>query len=798
MSHVELLYLDHALVDLTAGRVHLTAGGSAALTPIEARLLGFLVQNGRQIVAREDLLARVWGYSPSATTRTVDRTIVRLRRKVEPDAAQPSLIHTVRGEGYRWEGPMPASDLAQSTPPVGFVGRLGALGQLRTADVAGTGIAVSGPPGIGKSSLVRAWAAGQPTRRVVWWVDVSGCGVSELLARLGDVLGTRAKGVRTALAAHPGALLVLDGADGLDGGWAEVPWLVAPDGYTVGITSRATVEGASQVPLQGLDPSDGRALLLLGAATLGHRGTPADGSALDRLVAAVDGHPLALRLLSGRVALLGAAAVAADLDRQGLPDLRRQIVEALSGDPGGREALIRLRAYRGSVSAEDGLAVGIDFDRIADLLRRSWIHRDDPSPAGFPRFRIPALVRDALPAPPSDVLDRMADHLVSWAGALAGQMVRGEDALTARARILAAQPNLLGAFDHLGASGRPDDAVQVVRIAADSGWEMGTVRRLVDRAVALPLSRPLEAEVRMLRASLLTNRRDHGDALAELQRALALTDGAPTTLRARLLVLLADALATLPDAVEAMLAEVETIPSHDPAELASARGRQATIRERFADAILHYERALAATPPGSAPQLVSAYRQIDLGRAYGAAGRRAEAVYHLAAGRAVARALGAATIEGFAWWAEGLAHLANGQLDAAEICWEGLARSAARSGVVRHLHLPQAGRAVAARLKGHREAAVDGLGAAVAALYDDASAERAWVTLWYAACLWDVGRAEDAARALAHRPVGSTAWAWARAHLGALLAGAEPDGAGRPPGARLDVLMALLRACHSR
>ncbi|HIW29855.1 MAG TPA: response regulator transcription factor [Candidatus Luteococcus avicola] len=72
-----------------------------ALTPTELKLLVSLVRNAGQVLTRAVLLDRVWDYSYDGDSRLVDATIQRLRAKVEPDPAHPSVIHTVRGLGYR-------------------------------------------------------------------------------------------------------------------------------------------------------------------------------------------------------------------------------------------------------------------------------------------------------------------------------------------------------------------------------------------------------------------------------------------------------------------------------------------------------------------------------------------------------------------------------------------------------------------------------------------------------------------------------------------------------------------------
>jgi DNA-binding response OmpR family regulator len=69
----------------------------------EMDLLQYLQQQADRPVAREELLARVWGYANhmEIETRTVDIHIAKLRRKIEQDPSNPQTIVTVRGAGYR-------------------------------------------------------------------------------------------------------------------------------------------------------------------------------------------------------------------------------------------------------------------------------------------------------------------------------------------------------------------------------------------------------------------------------------------------------------------------------------------------------------------------------------------------------------------------------------------------------------------------------------------------------------------------------------------------------------------------
>jgi two-component system phosphate regulon response regulator PhoB len=74
-----------------------------SLTPREFRLLQFFLEHPRRIWSREELLARVWGETEAfeLDPKTVDVHIRWLRLKLEANPSQPTLITTVRGQGYR-------------------------------------------------------------------------------------------------------------------------------------------------------------------------------------------------------------------------------------------------------------------------------------------------------------------------------------------------------------------------------------------------------------------------------------------------------------------------------------------------------------------------------------------------------------------------------------------------------------------------------------------------------------------------------------------------------------------------
>ena len=78
------------------------AGIPVALTYVEFEILATLARNAGRVYNRMVLLERVWGDSSYRDPRTVDVHIRHLREKLETDPAQPELILTLRGVGYRY------------------------------------------------------------------------------------------------------------------------------------------------------------------------------------------------------------------------------------------------------------------------------------------------------------------------------------------------------------------------------------------------------------------------------------------------------------------------------------------------------------------------------------------------------------------------------------------------------------------------------------------------------------------------------------------------------------------------
>jgi len=99
----EIMEFGNLKIDMT--RREITVDGEVvAFKPKEYELLTFLAQHQGQVLSREFILERVWGWDFIGDSRTVDVHVRWLREKIEPDPANPQRIITVRGAGYRFEG----------------------------------------------------------------------------------------------------------------------------------------------------------------------------------------------------------------------------------------------------------------------------------------------------------------------------------------------------------------------------------------------------------------------------------------------------------------------------------------------------------------------------------------------------------------------------------------------------------------------------------------------------------------------------------------------------------------------
>jgi DNA-binding response OmpR family regulator len=88
---------------LNRDRLEVTApNGVHTLTPLEFKVLEYLIEREATIVSKDRLLKDVWGFTFLPKTRTVDYLVTQLRKRLEPEPEQPVHLVTVRGAGIRF------------------------------------------------------------------------------------------------------------------------------------------------------------------------------------------------------------------------------------------------------------------------------------------------------------------------------------------------------------------------------------------------------------------------------------------------------------------------------------------------------------------------------------------------------------------------------------------------------------------------------------------------------------------------------------------------------------------------
>ena len=100
----ELATVQVGEIKLDADRHIVTIKGENVALPLkEFELLEFLMRNAGRVLTRIQIIDRIWGNDYVGDTKTLDVHIKRLRAKLEKDPANPELIQTVRGLGYKME-----------------------------------------------------------------------------------------------------------------------------------------------------------------------------------------------------------------------------------------------------------------------------------------------------------------------------------------------------------------------------------------------------------------------------------------------------------------------------------------------------------------------------------------------------------------------------------------------------------------------------------------------------------------------------------------------------------------------
>jgi len=97
--------LEAGSVRMDIERHTVTVAGKEIRMPLkEFELLEVLLRNAGRVLTRGQLIDRVWGADYYGDTKTLDVHIKRIRSRIEPNPSEPTMLVTVRGLGYRFEG----------------------------------------------------------------------------------------------------------------------------------------------------------------------------------------------------------------------------------------------------------------------------------------------------------------------------------------------------------------------------------------------------------------------------------------------------------------------------------------------------------------------------------------------------------------------------------------------------------------------------------------------------------------------------------------------------------------------
>jgi DNA-binding response OmpR family regulator/predicted ATPase len=379
-----ILDLGEVQVDLDRARIT-SPRGEQELTANELALLSVLAERGS--MDREALAQRVWG-NPSP--RPLVNAVMRLRKKLEPDPAEPRLLVTT-ATGY---GLLRAVVAPPVPPPEPLVGRVELLEEVQQAlQLPGRWVVLVGIGGIGKTRVARQVVAAAGGA----WVEAAGASsAAELAFRIARAWGIPQTGeedpaLRLArVLEHKTGLLVLDDLDSLDeaGRDALAGWVAAGSKLRwLGTCRRRTrVPHEQVIELSPLSTDDAERLFVARARALdpSFRSRPAERKLIRDLCERVDGLPLAIALLASRAPVMAPQDLLGHMHLDLLADQGQQgphasmraalqaSVEGLS-EP-DREALWTLAQFR-SFDAGDALALlgpGA-LDRLSSLRERSLL-----------------------------------------------------------------------------------------------------------------------------------------------------------------------------------------------------------------------------------------------------------------------------------------------------------------------------------------------------------------------------------------------------------------------------------------
>ena len=306
---VEIIQLLSCRVDLQQGRVE-RPEQVLSLTAREQGLLRYLVERTGEVVTREELLTEVWGYAPTVISRAVDKTMGRLRKKLERDATCPDHLHTQYGVGFVFVECVPTTLWPSFSTRL--VGRESDLAQVQQLISGGCRLlTILGVGGLGKSRL--AIEVGRSLPGTVWLCDLAAAtDQASLYAALGQALnialvhGAPAQQLQAALQQRSG-MLILDNAEQLIEPLRMllIDWLQQTLNIVFLVTSRRRLDLTSEqiLPLQTLSTEDAATLFRIQAAVV-RSNVSVDPEVLQGILARLEGIPLAIELAASRMRTL--------------------------------------------------------------------------------------------------------------------------------------------------------------------------------------------------------------------------------------------------------------------------------------------------------------------------------------------------------------------------------------------------------------------------------------------------------------------------------------------------------------
>lgn len=297
------LQLTVCTLDLVRGLVE-RDGELTKLTSRERDLLRYLAARPNEVVTRQELLQVVWGYSEKVVSRAVDKTVNRLRARIEQVRAQPHHLLTEYGVGFRLvlgaAGPVHGPPV--TGPELGITERPESLNNLREALSREQLITVVGPGGLGKTHLVKALLPDAPR------LDGSTLTAAELAHALEQTQGTNWQVLECA-EAHVGVLR------------QTLPRLLARGALRLVVTSLRPIhlQGEWLYPLEALSQQASAELLQRRARRLVRDWGKGEESTISALATLSGGWPLAIEHMAHHARVLTPEAMLA----RGLPKGRQ-------------------------------------------------------------------------------------------------------------------------------------------------------------------------------------------------------------------------------------------------------------------------------------------------------------------------------------------------------------------------------------------------------------------------------------------------------------------------------------------